>query len=225
MSTHSSFSTAVDVLQTAYGSPPFALFDAAWPRMVAELVLGPQQHDHAPALQRALSVEPLCTPTLTAAAAVGNVAEVLSPFPRAANKAPVVQALARWWLQTFGDEPSPEWNRDLEQDRRELRSIRGLGPETVDRLLLFGAGRAIFPVDRSALRVAVRHGWLDLPVEDEEAQALFRSVTGGDVNALQALARWLHRIGDAHCGRVPDCNGCPLEPLLPASGPIDPDRC
>jgi endonuclease-3 related protein len=193
--------------------------------MVAELVLGPQQTEHLDALQRAFMESPLASSSQSAVAAVGQLAEALSPFPRAASKASVVQALAKWWLRTFSDELPPTWNRDLEQDRRELRQIRGLGPETVDRLLLFGANRAVFPVDRGALRVSVRHGWLDLPVEDDEAQACFRSATDGDVAAMQELARWLHRVGETHCGRAPLCSGCPLEPLLPPGGPINPDAC
>jgi len=193
--------------------------------MVAELTLGAQQTQHVERLRWAFADTVLASPALTASAAVGQLAEALSPLPRAANKAPVVLALAKWWVNTFGDELSPTWHRDVQQDRLELRQIRGLGPETADRLLLFGANRPVFPVDRGALRVAVRHGWLDLPVDDEDAQALFRSATGGEVQMMQLLARWLHRIGETQCGRVPNCAGCPLEPLLPPGGPIDADRC
>jgi endonuclease-3 related protein len=225
MSQRATLIDAASALCERYGAVAASPFDAAWPRMVAELALGPQQEAHREALRQALVESPLQSPSRTAAASVGQLAEALAPFPRAANKAPVVLALAKWWLENFGDELSPEWNRDLEADRRELRQIRGLGPETVDRLLLFGAGRAVFPVDRGALRVAVRHGWLDLPVEDDDAQSLFRSATNGEVAALQSLARWLHRVGEAHCGRTPQCEGCPLEPHLPPEGPINPEGC
>lgn len=218
-------SDAITSLRASYGPIPPASFDAAWRRMVAELALGPQQTAYLEALRQAFSETPLQSPAQTAAATVGQLAEALASFPRAANKAPVVLALAKWWLAAFGNELSPTWRRDGEQDRRELRQIRGLGPETVDRLLLFGADRAVFPVDRGVLRVAVRHGWLDLPVDDDEAQSIVRSATGGDIAALHSLARWLHRVGESHCGRVPQCEGCPLEPLLPPGGPIDPDRC
>lgn len=225
MSECSTITMAVSALRAAFGAVAPAHFDAAWHRMVAELVLGPQQAEHVEQLRPIFAESVLQSPALTAATAVVQVAEVLAPFPRAASKAPVVLALAKWWVHAFGDELSPPWNCDLQQDRLELRQIRGLGPETVDRLLLFGAGRSVFPIDRSALRVAVRHGWLNLPVEDDDAQALFRSATEGDVAAMQSLARWLHRVGESHCGRVPNCIGCPLEPLLPPGGPIDPDRC
>jgi endonuclease-3 related protein len=225
MTARATIDAALSALHTNQGTATHSVIDAAWHRMVAELVLGPQQPDHQEQLRSLFAESLLQSPAQTAAASVTPIAEALAPFPRAANKAAVVLALAKWWLQTFGDELSPAWNRDLQQDRLELRQIRGLGPETVDRLLLFGAGRAVFPVDRGTLRVMVRHGWLDLPVEDDDAQSLFGSATGGDVTTMRSLARWLHRIGDTHCGRVPECAGCPLEPLLPPGGPIDPDRC
>jgi len=225
MSSSVPFAIAVQSLNEQLGSPTPPLFDAAWHRTVAELVLGPQQASHTPELRTAFAETPLHSPAQTSAASVGQLAEALAPFPRAASKAPVMLALAKWWLDTFGDELSPAWNRDREHDRLALRKIRGLGPETADRLLLFGAERIVFPVDRGALRVAVRHGWLDLPVEDDDAQSLFRSVTDTDVAKMQSLARWLHQIGETHCGRVPQCEGCPLQSLLPPGGPIDPDRC
>jgi endonuclease-3 related protein len=216
---------AASALRRSYGPVPASPFDAAWPRTVAELALGAQWEAHREALRQAFLETPLQSPSRAAVATVGQLAEALAPFPRAANKAPVLHALAKWWLAAFGDELSPEWNRDLEANRRELRQIRGLGPETVDRLLLFGADRPVFPIDRGVLRVAVRHGWLDLPVDDEDAQGVFRSATGDDVALLQSLARWLQGVGASNCGRTPVCVGCPLEPLLPPGGPINPDGC
>ena len=68
--------------------------------------------------------------------------------------------------------------------RESLRQIRGLGPATVDELLLFAAQLAVFPIDRSALRVAIRHGWLDMPVEDEPAQSFFiQGLKHANINA------------------------------------------
>lgn len=224
MSDERSIAAALQTLQSRYGAPPTAPPDAAWRTCLRELLDGPDLQ-HAAAIDSVLHDAALQSPGACAAASTGALVELLAAVPRGAQKAGVLKGLARWWLDEFGDEESPEWTRGTEHYRAGLRAVRGLGPETVDRLLLFAAGLRVFPVDRATLRVAVRHGWLDLPVDDEQAQATFGGPLSGEVAALRSAARWLHRVGAAHCGRVPDCAACPLQPLLPPGGPLSPDSC
>ena len=95
----------------------------------------------------------------------------------------------------------------------------------MDELLLFAPQLKVFPVDRTALRVAVRHGWLDLPLEDDEAQSFFvRGLSQAEIDPRE-FSRLLTKIGESHCGREPKCDGCPLQPLLPPGGPLSPESC
>jgi endonuclease-3 related protein len=221
MQPDTSLAAAFGAWQPRLGKAAPASF-TAWQRVVAELLSGPQQPRRESELNRLFQETSLQSPATTATASLGQLAEALAPFPRGTKQAPVIAALARWWLRTWGDDVDPDWRHDLEQCRRELRRIRGLGPETADRLLLFAAGQRVFPVERAALRIAVRHDWLDVPVDDAAAQALFRRAAGDDVTGLQQLSRWLHELGATHCGRIPQCAGCPLEPYLPVGGPHEP---
>ncbi|HUQ69968.1 MAG TPA: hypothetical protein VM165_10620 [Planctomycetaceae bacterium] len=196
--------------------------DTAWQRCLTELLSG---HAGAVEAMRQVVHGDFESPIIVATQSLAQLLEALKPVPRGPQKAGVVKALAEWWQSEFGDEANPTWPRALEDYRTELRSIRGLGPETVDRLLLFGAGLAVAPVDRATLRIAVRHGWLDLPVTDEEAQATFLAGLGRSVDELRDGVRRLHDIGAEFCGRVPDCERCPLKPFLLAGGPLSPDAC
>lgn len=225
MSELSRLGQAITRLQEAYGHPAAVPESSTWTRFLKILLGFDGKQAAGEAQESLLKSAPLATAAETAAADTGTMVEVLKPIPRGPQKASVVRALATWWIEQFGDDDSPEWTKGTGTYRELLRQIRGLGPATVDELLLQGAGLPVFPVDRSALRVAVRHGWLDIPVEDEQAQSFFVSGLGRNVTELQKLSRLLSRVGEAHCGRVPQCDGCPLQPLLPAGGPLNPESC
>jgi hypothetical protein len=90
---------------------------------------------------------------------------------------------------------------------------------------LFGPGLWVVLVYWGTLRIAIRHGWLDLPAADEDAQATFLSGLGETTDELRDGIRRLQDIGSRFCGRVPDCEPCPLKAWLPAGGPLSPDAC
>ncbi|MBS0206751.1 MAG: hypothetical protein JSS49_28075 [Planctomycetes bacterium] len=216
---------AVTLLSAAYGSLGLAQGESTWARFVRVLMGIPTGHAASDTLVGLLQTGPLAAPGESSVATPGQLVEILAPIPRGSQKASVIRAVAAWWLAQFGDEVSPAWSVSPQSYRESLRQIRGLGPATVDELLLFAADLPVFPVDRTALRVAVRHGWLDLPVEDEDAQSLFVRGVDGSPARLQELARLLTRVGESHCGREPNCEGCPLQSLLPSGGPLNPQSC
>lgn len=202
---------------------PFSENESVWTRFVREIVAGDLPTDSARiALLQTIM---LASPRACATAGTPALMEALQEIPRGAQKTAVLQRLAQWWQQEFGDELNPLWSADIAHYRVALRAIRGLGPETADRLLLFGASLPVFPIDRAILRVAVRHGWIDLPVDDEGAQTTFRSAFGPDINSQQSAARGLKSIGATFCGREPNCVECPLRSLLPEHGPLAVDQC
>ncbi len=196
---------------------------SAWWRCVTELLWGDAVPDVE--LARNLKLGPLATAAQCAASPTAAMLEALRDVPRGPQKASVLTRLAQWWLSEFGENDSPEWRADLEHYRMALRAIRGIGPETADRLLLFAAELPVFPVDRAILRIAVRHGWLDWPVDDEAAQATFLGNFRGDVTVMQVAARQLKSLGAEFCGRTPICEKCALAPFLPEPGPLHIDQC
>lgn len=197
--------------------------ESAWWRAVVELLWG----DAVPGAEvvRSLKLSPLANAGTCAAASATSLMAALEDVPRGPQKSSVLIRLAQWWVSEFGDEDTPEWRADLEHYRAALRSIRGIGPETADRLLLFAAGLAVFPVDRAILRITVRHGWLDWPIDDESAQSSLLSAFGSDIHEMQRAARRLKALGAEFCGRVPQCDACPLKNALPEQGPFFVDQC
>lgn len=194
-----------------------------WWRAVGELLWS----DTPPSteVERDLKHGPLGAAGTCATATTGVLMESLQPIPRGPQKASVLSRLAQWWVAEFGENDHPEWRAGVEHYRESLRGLRGIGPETADRLLLFAARLPLFPVDRAVLRVMVRHGWLDWPVDDETAQSTFQSTLHGDIDTMQQASRRLRSIGSEFCGRVPNCEACPLVRWLGENGPLHIDEC
>ena len=212
-------------LRAAYGTPEIPASLNAWTFFLRVLLVGPIADEPSSSLKNVLEASALITPRATLQTPAGHLVELLAPVPRGPQKASLLRSVSEWWLTQFGDACSPEWSQGLEFYRESLRKIRGLGPATVDELLMFVARLAVFPLDRGTLRVAIRHGWLDIPLEDDEGQSFFVSgLNQADIDPRE-FSRLVSRVAEAHCGREPKCEGCPLQPLLPPNGPLNPESC
>ena len=212
-------------LRAAYGVPE--LFDSpnAWALFLHVLLIGPGVHQVSESMKSALESPALGRPSSTSQTSAGQLVEILATVPRGPQKASLLRSVAEWWQNQFDDELSPEWSQELDFYRESLRKIRGLGPATVDVLLMIVARLAVFPLDRGTLRVAIRHGWFDLPVEDDEAQSFFVSgLKQADIDPRE-FSQLIAHVAESHCGREPKCEGCPLQPLLPPNGPMNPESC
>jgi endonuclease-3 related protein len=58
------------------------------------------------------------------------------------------------------------------QLRAELLSLRGIGPETADAILLYAGGHKVFVVDTYARRILQRHGAIDQAASYDEIRTL-----------------------------------------------------
>jgi endonuclease-3 related protein len=221
MTQHSRIADADAYLRQAYGTPASVETSTTWSLFLQVLLSGPEVPTDA--VKNLLILPAFAAPASLSQMTAGQLVELLAGIPRGPQKASLLRSVAEWWIAQFGGSSSPEWSRGLEFYRESLRKIRGLGPATVDELLMFAAQLPVFPLDRGTLRVAIRHGWLDLPLEDEEAQNFFvRGLSQAEIDP-RSFSRLVSRVAAAHCGREPNCEGCPLQPMLPPGGPINPD--
>jgi endonuclease III related protein len=223
---------ATELMRGAYGSVELPEGDSTWMLFLRVLFGVGSDHRSSDALTEILKSPPIASPHTTMQTTTGSLVEVLAPVPRGPQKASLIRSVAAWWIEQFGEELTPEWTRGAKFYRESLRAIRGLGPATVDELLLFAARLKVFPVDRPTLRIAVRHGWLSLPIEDEDAQSFFvrglaqtESENGTPGIDPREFSRLLAQVGASHCGREPNCDGCPLQSMLPFGGPLSPESC
>lgn len=178
----------------------------------------------ARAIRDNLRDQGLLEPEALASADPAELADVTrqgkKPLPPRSQAA--LQRLARWshdrGIADGSDQISTETLRE------ELTALNGIGPGTADELLSRGLGRPAFAVSRAAYRVLVRHGWIDVSCTYTDARDLVESLASEDATQLTRLSQGFEQIGARYCRvSVAKCDRCPLRPLLPEGGPIQPD--
>ena len=94
--------------------------------------------------------------------------------------------------------------------REGLLSVKGIGPETADSILLYAAGRPIFVIDTYTHRILSRHSMIDDQASYDELQALFMDHLPDDPDLFNEFHALIVRTGKEYCRKKPLCNECPL---------------
>ncbi len=102
------------------------------------------------------------------------------------------------------------FSQDTESLRKELLSIKGIGPETADSILLYAARRPVFVVDSYTYRILKRHNiiWDDIPYD--ELQRIFMENLPHDESLFNEFHALIVETGKHFCKKRPLCEACPL---------------
>jgi endonuclease III related protein len=156
-----------------------------------------------------------------------RLAELLRPAGYFNVKARRLGAFLAVLVQRFDGDLSRLLGGSVEEARRRLLEVNGIGPETADSMLLYAGGQHRFVVDAYTRRVFARHGWCVPEASYAELQRLCETALDHRP-AARRLDYWqdyhaqLVMVGKEYCRpRQPRCERCPLEPLLPG---LSPDR-
>jgi endonuclease-3 related protein len=126
-----------------------------------------------------------------------------------------LRRLAEWLVERGGGEPAGLAGISTDQLREELLSLRGIGPETADSILLYALERTTFVVDAYTKRIAARHVLVDWECDYHELKDLFESNLPADLDLYQDYHGQLVELGKRHCKRRgPLCESCPARPVL-----------
>jgi len=128
------------------------------------------------------------------------------------------QRLRRLLTFLFDNLGAPPWSigkSHLQHWRERLLNINGLGPETVDSILLYGFDLPVFVVDAYTRRMLLRHFMIEERASYDMIQKKFEDLAfGEELNTRSAIYNEYHalivRLGKEHCRRSPGCTGCPL---------------
>lgn len=220
--TDSMLKTAAELLRQHYGVPsgPGELY--RWTTLVRVVTSRARPERREAVDAEWIENGSLRTARETVQTESAGLAELLKSRGNAPRLAGTVRGLARWWLESEEreQESADAWNRPVERLRDELRSLPGVSLTLADCILLLVGGLSAFPVDRATIRIAGRHGWLEPTAEYDEWQAYFTRGTDDSANSLANLHQWFGRTGRDYCGVQARCDGCPVRPLLPVSGPV-----
>ncbi len=136
------------------------------------------------------------------------------------RKAPALKAFVAMLDKEFGGSLEKLAAVPTAELRQRLLDLPGVGPETVDAILLYALGHAVPVADEYLRRIADRHGLLKSApgrarISYDALTDLTRSAFAGD--AKENLGQFYNEfhaltvaVGKAHCGRTARCENCPL---------------
>lgn len=105
---------------------------------------------------------------------------------------------------------------DTQRLRQGLLSVKGIGPETADSILLYAARRPVFVIDAYTHRILNLHGMTEEQTTYDELQALFMDHLTEDPALFNEFHALIVQAGKAYCRRIPLCNDCPLDQWGPS---------
>jgi len=94
--------------------------------------------------------------------------------------------------------------------REGLLSVKGVGPETADSIVLYAAERPIFVIDAYTHRILSRHDMTDETVHYYEIQELFMENLPADTSLFNEFHAQIVQTGKNFCKKRPLCQECPL---------------
>jgi endonuclease-3 related protein len=142
-----------------------------------------------------------------------QLAELIRPAGYFNVKAKRLKNFLTWLFENYDGELANLQHVDTEQLRAELLTVKGIGRETADSILLYALDRPIFVVDAYTARVVFRHQLLDPDADYEQLRELFESNLDEDLQMFNEYHALLVRVGKEFCKPKPKCPGCPLEEL------------
>lgn len=95
--------------------------------------------------------------------------------------------------------------------RNKLLSIKGIGRETADSILLYAGEIPTFVVDAYTKRIFSRHLLVSEEADYEEIRSLFMDNLPNDTQLFNEYHALLVQLGKTFCKKKPKCDECPIK--------------
>ncbi|MBI2067327.1 MAG: endonuclease III domain-containing protein [Deltaproteobacteria bacterium] len=162
-----------------------------------------------------------------------RLAELIRPAGYFNIKTKRLRSFLKFLLEEYEGDLDRMFQENTETLREKLLSVKGIGPETCDSILLYAGQKPVFVVDAYTKRIFVRHQLLSEEDDYFSIQEYFAdhlsgyggAPLGAPLNGVQQagplqLFNEFHalivNIGKNWCkSREPDCENCPWKTFLP----------
>ncbi len=133
------------------------------------------------------------------------------------QKAATIRNFLTWLSAACGGSLRSMFARPPASLRSELLKLRGLGPETVDAILLYAGMQPFFVADAYTQRILARHRLLPAKTNYSMTQQFLHDHLPAQPAMFNEFHALLVEVGKRYCKRnAPQCGGCPLEEFLPS---------
>ncbi|MEW6188176.1 MAG: endonuclease III domain-containing protein [Thermodesulfobacteriota bacterium] len=141
----------------------------------------------------------------------GLLAEWIRPAGYYRVKSRRLKAFFDFFINEYEGQIPKMQNRPLETLRQELLSVKGIGPETADSILLYALGMPTFVVDAYTFRIFSRHRMIGEEMDYEDLRAFFMDQLPEDARLFNEYHALLVRLGKHYCKKNnPLCGECLL---------------
>lgn len=116
-----------------------------------------------------------------------------------------------WFLYDhYNGSLSDMFAEDLWHLREKLLTVKGIGEETADSILLYAGNKPVFVIDAYTRRILQRHSIVRADATYAEIQNLFMSNLPLSVSLYNQYHALLVNTGKYFCTKTPRCDRCPL---------------
>ena len=144
---------------------------------------------------------------------IKKLAELIRPAGYFNIKAKRLKNFLDWFFENYaGNLVNLEKVRTSEL-REQLLSVKGIGHETADSILLYALNRPVFVVDAYTARICTRHHIIDGGADYHQIQETFESNLPSDIQLFNEYHALLVHLGKDFCKPTPKCEECPLNAL------------
>lgn len=126
-------------------------------------------------------------------------------------KAKRLKNLINYIAELYRGELSLLFEEDTQNLRESLLSIKGIGPETADSILLYAGNRPVFVIDAYTYRILLRHSMCDEQIAYHELQEIFMDNLPEDAQLFNEFHALIVQTGKEFCSKKPACDACPLK--------------
>lgn len=140
-----------------------------------------------------------------------HLAELIRPSGYFNEKAKKLKAFSSFCMEEFGGHWESARIMETSLLRRKLMNIRGLGPETVDSILLYALNKPVFVVDAYTKRIFSRHGFFKEDATYAQVQSFFESRIKPDRAIYNEFHAQIVNWAKDFCKKTkPECLECPV---------------
>jgi endonuclease-3 related protein len=143
-----------------------------------------------------------------------RLALLLKPSGYFNIKARRLKSFIQFLYRQFGGDVRRMLKEDHALLRQKLLSVKGIGPETADSILLYAGGFPWFVVDAYTRRIFSRHGLVAERVSYQALQDFFMKGLPRDTKLYNEYHALIVKLGKETCRSKPLCEQCPLLAVL-----------
>jgi len=157
-----------------------------------------------------LNKEKLISPERISKTNMKKLAKIIKPSGYYNQKAGKLKIFSNYLLKNYNGKVKKLFSKNISALRKELLSIKGIGPETADSIILYAAEKPIFVIDAYTKRIFSRLGFCREDCKYDELQNLFMKNLKKDIRLFNNYHALLVEHAKNNCRKKPLCEKCIL---------------